>query len=125
MTERRWQDVWMEQCEAAEAIMHRFGVEAAFDYIVGEKLVSFARAAAERPEFAQALPGFASRLRRMFTAEEMQDNFTRFERLLRDKEEAAAEAPELSIEDPKALADRARQLGLLRELLFAPALGTS
>ncbi len=125
MTERRWQDVWMEQCEAAEAIMHRFGVEAAFDYIVGEKLVSFAQAAAERPEFAQALPGFVSRLRRMFTAEEMQDNFTRFERLLRDKEEAASEAPELSIEDPKALAERARQLGLLRELLFAPALGTS
>ena len=125
MTERRWQDIWMEQCEAAEAVMHRFGVEAAFDYIVGEKLVSFAQAAAERPEFAQALPGFVSRLRRMFTAEEMQDNFTRFERLLRDKEEAASEAPELSIEDPKALADRARQLGLLRELLFAPALGTS
>ena len=125
MTERRWQDVWMEQCEAAEAVMHRFGVEAAFDYIVGEKLVSFAQAAAERPEFAQALPGFVSRLRRMFTAEEMQDNFTRFERLLRDKEEAAAEAPELSIEDPKAIAERARQLGLLRELLFAPALGTS
>ena len=125
MTERRWQDVWMEQCEAAEAIMHRFGVEPAFDYIVGEKLVSFAQAAAERPEFAQALPGFVSRLRRMFTAEEMQDNFTRFERLLRDREETASEAPELSIEDPKAPAERARQLGLLRELLFAPALGTS
>ncbi len=125
MTERRWQDIWIEQCEAAEDIMHGFGVESAFDYIVGEKLVTFAQAAAERPEFAQALPGFVSRLRSMFTPEEMQDNFARFEQLLHDMEEAAAEEPEQSIYDPEAIADRARQLGLLRELLFAPVLGTS
>lgn len=115
----------MEQCEAAEAIMHSFGVASAFDYVVGEKLVSFAQAAEDRPEFAQALPGFVSRLRSMFTAEEMRENFARFEHRLRDMEEAAAEAPELSIEDPEAIAERARRLSLLRELLFAPALGTS
>ena len=125
MAERHWQDIWKEQCEAAEAIMHSFGVESAFDYVVGEKLVSFAQAAAERPEFAQALPGFVSRLRGMFTPEEMRENFARFEHRLRDMEEAAAEAPELSIEDPEAIAERARQLGLLKELLFAPSLGTS
>ena len=44
MTDARWQDIWIEQCEAAEGIMKRFGTEAAFDYIVGEKLVSFAQA---------------------------------------------------------------------------------
>ena len=65
------------------------------------------------------------RLRGMFTPEEMRENFARFEHRLRDMEEAAAEAPELSIEDPEAIAERARQLGLLRELLFAPSLGTS
>ena len=81
MTDARWQDIWMEQCEAAEGIMKRFGTEAAFDYIVGEKLVSFAQAAAERPEFAQALPGFISRLREMFTPEELCGNLDRIERL--------------------------------------------
>ena len=125
MTERRWQDIWIEQCEAAEDIMYSFGVESAFDYIVGEKLLSFGQAAAERAELAQALPGFVSRLRSMFTPEQMRDNFARFEQRLRDMEEPAAEEPELSIEDPEAIAGRARQLGPLRELLFAPALGTS
>ena len=62
MTDRRWQDIWMEQCEAAEAILHRYGVEPAFDYIVGEKLVNFVEAAAENPAFAQALPRFVSRV---------------------------------------------------------------
>ena len=125
MTERRRQDIRMRQCEAAEDIMHGFGIESAFDYIVGEKLVSFAQAAAERPEFAQALPGFVLRLRSMFTAEEMRENLARFEHRQRDTEGAAAEEPEPGIEDPEAIAERARQLGLLRELLFAPSLGTS
>ena len=62
MTDRRWQDIWMEQCEAAEAILHRYGVEPAFDYIVGEKLVNFVEAAAENPAFALALPRFVSRV---------------------------------------------------------------
>ena len=61
MTERRWHEIWLEQCEAAEAIRVRYGVEAAFDYMVGEKLLNFAEAAATHAEFAQALPQFVSR----------------------------------------------------------------
>ena len=54
-TERRWHEVWTEQCEAAETIRLRYGVESAFDYVVGEKLLNFAEAAAEHAGFAQAL----------------------------------------------------------------------
>ena len=57
----------MEQCEAAEAIRLRYGAESAFDYVVGEKLLNFAEAAATNAEFAQALPQFVSRVRDMFT----------------------------------------------------------
>ena len=67
--ERRWHEIWMEQCEAAETIKLRYGVESAFDYVVGEKLLNFAEAAAGHPEFAQALPQFVSRVRDMFTPE--------------------------------------------------------
>ena len=119
------QDARIEQREAGEDIMQGFGVESAFDYIVGEKLTSFAQAADEQPEFAQTLPAFVLTQRRMFMPEEIRESFARFEHRLRDMEEAAAEEPEPSIEDPEAIAERARQLGLLRELLFAPSLGTS
>jgi hypothetical protein len=29
--------IWIEQCEAAQTIRERYGLEAAFDYAVGEK----------------------------------------------------------------------------------------
>ena len=80
MTECRWHEIWMEQCEAAEAIKVRYGVESAYDYVVGEKLLNFAEAAAEHPEFAQALPQFVSRVRGMFTPEEMKAHLARTER---------------------------------------------
>jgi len=31
--------IWIEQCEAAQTIRERYGLEAAFDYAVGEKLM--------------------------------------------------------------------------------------
>ena len=43
--------IWIEQCEAARTIRERFGLQAAFDYAVGEKLMNFASAASEHPAF--------------------------------------------------------------------------
>ena len=63
--------LWMEQCDAAEGIRVRYGLEAAFDYAIGEKLLQFAEAAGRHPEFARELPRFVSRVRSMFTAEEI------------------------------------------------------
>jgi len=61
----------MEQCEAVRTIKARFGLKAAFDYIVGEKLLNFAAASAHSPDFARELPRFLSEVRRLFTPEEI------------------------------------------------------
>jgi hypothetical protein len=37
--------IWEEQCEATRTIRERFGVENALDYLIGEKLLNFAKAA--------------------------------------------------------------------------------
>ena len=42
MTNGNWHQIWVEQCAAAETIKLRFGLKAAFDYAVAEKLLNFA-----------------------------------------------------------------------------------
>jgi hypothetical protein len=56
VSSREFHKIWTEQCEAAHDIKLRYGPQAAFDYVVAEKLLSFAEAAARRPEFAGELP---------------------------------------------------------------------
>ena len=124
-TEHRWHEIWLEQCEAAETIRLRHGVESAFDYVVGEKLLNFAEVAAEHREFAQALPQFVSRVRGMFTPEEMETHLARTERRRREMEESAMDDEDSGFRDDEATAERARQFDLVKELLTAPALGTS
>jgi len=48
------------------AIKERFGLQSAFDYLVAEKLMNFADASREHPEFARELPGFVAEVRRIF-----------------------------------------------------------
>jgi len=60
MNARTAHDIWTEQCEAAQMIRARFGLKAAFDYLVGEKLITFVRAASRHPDFARELPRFIS-----------------------------------------------------------------
>ena len=71
MTNGNLHQIWVEQCVAAETIKLRYGLKAAFDYAVAEKLLNFAEAAAQHPEFARELPRFVSRVRQMFTAQEL------------------------------------------------------
>src|ERR1700693_1979692 len=71
MNVRKAHNIWIEQCEAAQTIKARFGLTAAFDYLVGEKLMSFASAASRHPDFARELPRFVSEVRRMFTPVEI------------------------------------------------------
>lgn len=51
-------EIWKEQCEATYTIRERVGVKSALDYLVGEKLLNFAKAADQDPEFAAELPRF-------------------------------------------------------------------
>ena len=124
-TERRWHEVWRDHCEAAESIRLQYGVGSAFDYVVGKKLLTFAEAAEERPEFARALPQFVSELRGMFTPEEIEEHLARIERgrLQRDMDAMDVYDPEL--DDLAASAAEGRRLEFVKELLTAPALGTS
>ena len=123
--ERRWNEVWKEQCEAAESIRLQHGVGSAFDYVVGEKLLTLAEATEENPEFARALPQFVSELRRMFTPEEIEEHLTRIEswRLQRAMDAMDVYDPEL--DDPSASDAEARRFEFVKEPLTAPALGTS
>ena len=124
-TERRWHEVWREQCEAAESMRLQYGIVSAFDYVVGEKLLTFAEAAEAHREFARALPQFVSELRRMFTPEEIEEHLARIERerLQRDMDAMDVYDPEL--DDLAASAAEARRFEFVKELLTAPALGTS
>jgi len=61
---RKSHEIWIEQCDAAQAIRLRYGLKAAFDYVVAEKLLNFAEAAGHYPQFAQELPRFVSRVRK-------------------------------------------------------------
>ena len=125
MTDPSWQHLRMEQCDAAEGIRVRYGLKAALDYAVGEKLLHFAEAAAWHPDFAREMPRFVSRVRSMFTAEEITTHLARIKRERREAVVTDVEVDELDIEDPATLAERARQFELAKELLTAPTLGSS
>ena len=128
MSTWKFHEVWIDQCDAAEEIKRRYGLKASFDYIVAEKLLNFAYAAVRHREFARELPRFVSRVRRMFTPQEMRTHLARIER---EQGEYDAEIDALDGEDapilesPAASAERARQFATIRELLTAPDLGIS
>jgi hypothetical protein len=44
--------IWQEQCAATRTIRERFLVENALNSLLGEKLLNFAKAADQDPEFA-------------------------------------------------------------------------
>jgi len=122
---RKMHEIWIEQCDAAQNIKLRYGVEAAFDYVVAEKLLKFASAASDHPEFARELPRFISRLRRMFTTQEMRTHITRIEREQSKNDIDVQEPSEMIPESPAAAAERARQFATIKELLTTADLGTS
>ena len=128
MSNREFHKVWVEQCEAAGDIRLRYGPQAAFDYVVAEKLLNFAETAAHRPEFARELPRFVARVRGLFTPEELQTHIARIEHERMVQEARLAEIEEEDDpfrESPEAAAERARQFSTIKELLTAAELGTS
>ena len=88
MNTRKFHEIWVEQCNATHEIKLRYGVKAAFDYLVAEKLLNFADAATSHPEFARELPRFVACVRGLFTPQEMRTHLARIER---DQTEYAAE----------------------------------
>lgn len=62
----RFEKIWIEQCQATRAIKRRFGAKSALDYLIGEKLLTFAKVARDHPEFAAELPKFLVAIYRVF-----------------------------------------------------------
>jgi hypothetical protein len=62
----RFEKIWVEQCRATRAIKRRFGVAKALDYLIGEKLLTFAKAAKADDDFAAELPKFLAAIWRVF-----------------------------------------------------------
>ncbi len=67
----RFEKIWVKQCRATKGIRRHFGAENALDYLIGEKLIMFADAAEQRPEFAQELPRFQAAIWRIFNKYEI------------------------------------------------------
>jgi hypothetical protein len=125
MNARKAHDIWIEQCKAAQTIQTRFGVTAAFDYLVGEKLMNFVDAASRYPDFARELPQFVAEVRRLFTADEITANLAQIERANDENDVDLFEYEDPFHEDPAAAAERVRQVMLIKELLTATTLGIS
>jgi len=125
MGAKKSHEVWVEQCEAAEVIKSRYGVEGAFDYLVSEKLLNFASAAADHAQFARELPRFVSEVRRIFTAQEIRTHIARVERLLHENSVDLDEDDDVFLDSPTTIAARAARFATIKELLTAAELGTS
>ena len=129
MNVRKVHKIWIEQCDAAQTIKARFGLTAAFDYLVSEKLMSFASAASRHSDFARELPRFVSEVRRMFTPDEIGAQLAQIERSQNERNvdvlEEEEEEEDLLREGPAAVAECVQQFMLVKELLTAPMLGTS
>ena len=126
MNVRKAHKIWIEQCEAALAIKAQFGLTAAFDYLVGEKLMNFASAASRHPDFARELPRFVSEVRRLFTPDQIGAQLAHIERSQNESNVFVLDDDDdLLCEGPAAVAERVQQFKLVKELLTAPMLGTS
>ena len=128
MTFPKPQAIWREQCEAAHGIKERYGLNAALDYLVAEKLLNHAAAAAQNADFARELPGFVAEVRRMFELHDIANCLARMER--RDREQELADLDDDEEEDAFAetasqFAARKQRFALIKELLTRSQLGTA
>jgi hypothetical protein len=124
---RKFHEIWIEQCDATYEIKLHYGVKAAFDYLVTEKLLNFADAAATHPDFARELPRFVACVRGLFTPEEIRTHLARIERSsVNTMPTTTTRTMSCTIrrESPAAAAERARQFTTIKELLTAAELGT-
>ena len=67
----RFEKIWVQQCKATKGIKRRFGVKSALDYLIREKLLNFADAAEQHPEFARELPRFLVEVWQIFNQYEI------------------------------------------------------
>src|SRR6202162_365903 len=71
MSRIQFHKIWVQQCRATRGIKRRFGVKSALDYLIAEKLMDFANAAARHAEFAAELPRFQAAVWNIFNPYEL------------------------------------------------------
>ena len=126
MAPRKAHQIWIEQCEAAQTIRARYGLEDAFSYLVGEKLLNFTDAASRHPDFARELPQFVAAVRHLFTLDEIETQLAHIEVEQKDDDpNEGLEEDDPFRESPAAAAERVGRFDLVKELLTATVLGTS
>lgn len=117
-----FEKIWQEQCDATRGIKARYGDKAAFDYLVGEKLLHFVTAAKTSPEFARQLPAFVSEIRTIFPADEIR---TQLDALRNRLAEDASAYDQLEAEGPNSARSDLECLSQVADLLLVQNLGTA
>jgi hypothetical protein len=127
MAEIKFQDCWKEQCAAARSIRAQYGILSSLDYLIGEKLMTYAETAVTRPEFARELPRFVAEIRDIFSGEEIRHYLDHLGRMAAIEDEQATnedDDDDFFGESPEQLAAKRARLAQLRELLTSTVLGT-
>ena len=125
MVEYKFQDIWKQQCVAARSVRVQHGALSALDYLIGEKLLTYADTAVTRPEFARGLPRFVAEVRDIFSGEEIRHYLDHLERMaaIEDKQ-AANDDDDFLSDSPEQLAAKRARFVQLKELLTSTVLGT-
>jgi hypothetical protein len=126
MTEHRYQDIWKQQCVAARSIRVEHGILSALDYLIGEKLLTYADTAVTKPEFARELPRFVAEVRDIFSGEEIRRYLDHLERMAAIEDEQATDEDNSDFlkDSAEQLAAKRARFAQLRELLTSTVLGT-
>jgi hypothetical protein len=126
MTEHRFQDIWKQQCAAARGIRVQHGILSALDYLIGEKLLTYADTAVTKPEFARELPRFVAEVRDLFSGEEIRRYLDHLERMavIEDEQATDEDNSDFLKDSAEQLAARRARFAQLRELLTSTVLGT-
>ena len=77
----KFEEIWIQQCDAAEAIKEDLGKDKALGYLIGEKLLNFIKEADRRPEWAEELLKFIARIREIFEEWEIREYFDNVKRV--------------------------------------------
>jgi hypothetical protein len=120
--------IWIEQCAATEDIRDHLGLPSALDYLIGEKLFSFLRAAEQDPLFAAEVPDFIKEIRRLFAAEVIRDYLARLEKAkylapldtdleMDELDDPDEDEPEPWLENPVMGAEELLRFARVRQLL--------
>ena len=126
MTKHKFQDIWKQQCVAARSIRVEHGILSALDYLIGEKLLTYADTAVTKPEFARELPRFVAEVRDIFSGEEIRHYLDHLDRMAAIEDEQATDEDNSDFlkDSAEQLAAKRGRFAHLREVLTSTVLGT-